>query len=156
MQQLLGRSAMSVDDALFCELFLQRLPSSVRRILASSSETVNVQSLAEIADKILEATPAHVAAEGDISQLRSYVGTFRVYDLVPHIEKRKMLNDPALIRQISVGITKSSVLKPTNVNHHVPTRETVPPVTGGDQCSRQIPKSLAFHQSTIIEASFFD
>ncbi|KFD66930.1 hypothetical protein M514_20796 [Trichuris suis] len=58
MQQLLGSSARSVDDALFHGLFLQCLPSSVRMILASSSETVNVQSLAEIADKILEATPA--------------------------------------------------------------------------------------------------
>ncbi|KFD45992.1 hypothetical protein M513_13148 [Trichuris suis] len=56
MQQLLGSSARSVDDVLFRELFLQRLPSSVRMILAPPSETVNVQTLAEITDKILEAT----------------------------------------------------------------------------------------------------
>ncbi|KFD47663.1 hypothetical protein M513_11454 [Trichuris suis] len=56
MQQLLGSSARSVDDVLFRELFLQRLQSSVRMILASPRETVNVQTLAEITDKILEAT----------------------------------------------------------------------------------------------------
>ncbi|KFD50247.1 hypothetical protein M513_08875 [Trichuris suis] len=77
MQQLLGSSARSVDDALFHGLFLQCLPSSVRMILASSSETVNVQSLAEIADKILEATPA--GCEGEVSEVRQEIAKLRTH-----------------------------------------------------------------------------
>uniref|UniRef100_A0A5S6QJ04 DUF7041 domain-containing protein n=1 Tax=Trichuris muris TaxID=70415 RepID=A0A5S6QJ04_TRIMR len=62
MQQLLGNKTWSVDDALFRELLLQRLPSSVRMILASSIETMSVQTLAEIADRILEVTPTTVSS----------------------------------------------------------------------------------------------
>ncbi|KFD50073.1 hypothetical protein M513_09033 [Trichuris suis] len=78
MQQLLGNKIRSVDDALFRELFLQRLPSSVRMILASSTETMSVQTLAEIADRILEATPTTVStvstvADDDFRHLRQEV-----------------------------------------------------------------------------------
>ncbi|KFD51246.1 hypothetical protein M513_07846 [Trichuris suis] len=78
MQQLLGSKIRSVDDALFRELFLQRLPCSVRMILASSTETMNVQTLAEIADRILEATPTTVltvntVADDDFRHLRQEV-----------------------------------------------------------------------------------
>lgn len=57
MQQLLGERA-GVDGAFLKELFLQRLPTNVRMVLASTSATTSLEELAELADKVAEvATP---------------------------------------------------------------------------------------------------
>ena len=52
MQQLLGSSTL--DDNILKQLFLQRLPTNVQLILASSRDAMNIQSLADLADKIVE------------------------------------------------------------------------------------------------------
>ncbi|XP_063951644.1 uncharacterized protein LOC135153207 [Lytechinus pictus] len=58
MKQLLGDSTL--EDSILKQLFLQRLPNNVRIILASSSDAVPIEQLAELADKILEvAVPSH-------------------------------------------------------------------------------------------------
>lgn len=45
------------------QLFLQRLPNNVRIILASSSDSVSIEELAELADRILEiSSPLSVSA----------------------------------------------------------------------------------------------
>lgn len=54
MQQLLGDKAGTVDSSFIRELFLQRLPSNVRMVLASTPDTANLEELAELADKIAE------------------------------------------------------------------------------------------------------
>ena len=82
MQQLLGGTAPGLPDSSFIrELFLQRLPSSVRMVLASTRRDTSVEELAQIADKITEVatpsisaattTPPQLAAE--MEQLRSEV-----------------------------------------------------------------------------------
>ena len=82
MQQLLGGTAPGLPDSSFIrELFLQRLPSSVRMVLASTRRDTSVEELAQIADKIMEVatpsisavttTPPQLAAE--MEQLRSEV-----------------------------------------------------------------------------------
>ena len=48
MQQLLGDSGPPPDSAFVRQLFLQRLPSSVRMVLASSSSTLSLPQLAEL------------------------------------------------------------------------------------------------------------
>lgn len=55
MQQLLGDRQL--EPSILKQLFIQRLPTNVQLILASSSDTVNIDGLAAIADKIMEATP---------------------------------------------------------------------------------------------------
>ena len=65
MQQLSGDVKM--DDKMLRQLFLQRMPTNVQAILASSSDSVKIEELASLADKILEVTPtlshvSHVAA----------------------------------------------------------------------------------------------
>lgn len=55
MQQLLDSHTM--DDGLFRELFIQRLPEKARLILASSSETLPLEALATMADRILAVAP---------------------------------------------------------------------------------------------------
>lgn len=70
------------DDALLRELFLQRLPNSVRMVLASSGTGIPLDNLAEMADRIMEvSTPAIAAvhappmspASNDLNSLRAEV-----------------------------------------------------------------------------------
>lgn len=62
MQQLLGDRASATDGAVLRELFLQRLPSNVRMVLASCSATTSLEELAELADKIAEVASPTIAA----------------------------------------------------------------------------------------------
>ena len=60
MQQLLGDRADTTEMAFLRQLFLQRLPSNIRMVLASTHDDVNLDTLAELADKIVEsAAPDH-------------------------------------------------------------------------------------------------
>ena len=59
IQQLLGDKANNTDGAFMRELFLQRLPSNVRMVLASTPDTGNLDNLTQLANKIMEvATPS--------------------------------------------------------------------------------------------------
>ena len=61
MEQLLGDK--KPDQTFLRELFLQRLPSNVRMVLASTGESTKLQDLAQLADNIMEvATSPSVAA----------------------------------------------------------------------------------------------
>ena len=74
------------DGSFLRELFLQRLPSNVRMVLASTDKTLTLDKLAELADKVMEvATPtptvAAIKAPPDqISYLREEVA--RLTELV--------------------------------------------------------------------------
>ena len=57
MQQLLGESQL--EPSIMKQLFLQRLPTNAQLILASSKDTLDTESLAKLADKILEVAPPH-------------------------------------------------------------------------------------------------
>ena len=76
MQQLLGDKATNTDAAFMRELFLQRLPSNVRMVLASTPDTGNIEDLAQLADKVMEvAVPsvASVTTSTELQQLRQEV-----------------------------------------------------------------------------------
>ena len=80
MQQLLGEKATNTDAAFMRELFLQRLPSNVRMVLASTPDTGNLEDLAQFADKVVEvAVPsvANVNASTDLQQLRQEVAALK-------------------------------------------------------------------------------
>ena len=62
MQQLLGDRASTTDSTFLRELFLQRLPSNVRMVLASAKTTATLEELAELADKVVEVATPTVAA----------------------------------------------------------------------------------------------
>ncbi|XP_064470016.1 uncharacterized protein LOC135384759 [Ornithodoros turicata] len=61
MQQLLGDRASALDDSILRELFLQRLPNTVRMILTTST-AVSLEALAEMADKIMDIAPPTISA----------------------------------------------------------------------------------------------
>jgi hypothetical protein len=82
MQQLIGDEITTTDDSFLRELFLQKLPASVRMVLASTVND-NLQELAELAAKVTEVAPpisgvasAHPSTS-EITQLRSEVGELR-------------------------------------------------------------------------------
>jgi len=60
MHQLLGDRA-GLDETFLRELFLQRLPSDVRMVLAVSPNNVPLESLAELADRVTEVSTQRVA-----------------------------------------------------------------------------------------------
>ena len=91
MQQLLGEKAGTVDGSFLRELFLQRLPTNVRMVLASSVEQVDIEGLAALADCIVEVAPDRAICSteqppdvlSELSQQRSEVA-----------ELRRMLHSP--------------------------------------------------------------
>ena len=59
MQQLMGGKAVTDDQSFVRQLFLQRLPPNVRMVLASTKDDEDLESLASLADKVMEvASPA--------------------------------------------------------------------------------------------------
>ena len=62
MRQLLRDGATAAEGPLLRELFLQRLPSNVRMVLASSIEDKSLEEIAESADKIIDVAPPNVSA----------------------------------------------------------------------------------------------
>nr|VZI15888.1 unnamed protein product [Spirometra erinaceieuropaei] len=48
------RGELHIDDKMFKEMFLERLPVDVQTILASASEDLSVSRLAKMAERILE------------------------------------------------------------------------------------------------------
>ena len=77
MQQLLGDKA--IDKAFMRELFLQRLPSNIRMVLASAhDETTDLEKLAQLADKVVEvATPAASISSVSASQVAAELERLR-------------------------------------------------------------------------------
>lgn len=78
MQQLLGDRPGITDGAFLRELFLQRLPSNVRMVLASTPD-VSLEKVAELADKVMEVATPSVSAVAtnalttEVEQLRTEV-----------------------------------------------------------------------------------
>ena len=61
MRQLLGERVL--EDSILRQLFVQRMPTNVQQILASSSETLSITQVAELADRIIAvAAPGFVTA----------------------------------------------------------------------------------------------
>ena len=67
--------AATMDTTLLRELFLQRLPSNVRMVLTPSAAALSLEQLAQLADRIVEAspTPATISAADTHSQLTTQV-----------------------------------------------------------------------------------
>lgn len=66
MQQLLGTTTTDVDSRLLRELFLQRLPTNVRMVLASAADK-QLSQLAELADLVTAvASPSIAAVQTDM------------------------------------------------------------------------------------------
>ena len=82
------------DNVVLRELFIQRLPSNVRMVLAPSGSSVSLDNLAEMADRIMEVTTPTVAAmhspptpPSEVEVLRSHIR-----DLQEQVKSLSMVN----------------------------------------------------------------
>ena len=91
IQQLLGSMATTMDATLLRELFLQCLPVNIRMVLTSSAEALNLDQLAQLADRIVETspTPTIAATTDTTSQLATQVAdiTKRLDQLTSQMSK---------------------------------------------------------------------
>ena len=71
MQQLLGDKTATFDKTFFRELLLQRLPPTVRMVLASTPDSTSLDELVQLADKVVEAIAPSVAAVNPPDDLSS-------------------------------------------------------------------------------------
>nr|XP_054752872.1 uncharacterized protein LOC129258662 [Lytechinus pictus] len=95
MQQLMGTSTM--EDSIFRQLFLQRLPTNVQVILAASSDGVSLVDLASLADKIVE-----VAGPTSISNIQSKLAPSQPPPLPMHETKVDQLS--AQVAQLTMQV----------------------------------------------------
>ena len=82
MQQLLGDKAEAMDPSLLRGLFLQRLPSNVRMILASTAKEASLTDLAEMADRVMEVISPSIATVAtpqttEVKDLKAEVASLR-------------------------------------------------------------------------------
>ena len=97
LRQLLSDNPL--EDGLLRHLFLQRLPTNVKLILASTPDTVSIDDLASLADKILDvAPPQHSlaaistlpesSARKEIDDLRLHLNnlTTQLTNVVSHLQ----------------------------------------------------------------------
>ena len=100
MQQLLGEKPSTTDGSFLWELFLQRLPSNVRMVLASTADTTSLDELASLSDKIMEvATPTSSVSVVSQSQLTSEMEQLRtqisdLHKLVQQLSISQRRNPP--------------------------------------------------------------
>lgn len=100
MEQLLGSDHL--EETIFKQLFLQRLPHHVQTILASSRDDMKVTQLADLADRIIEVgststvsavttSSSSTSNSSDLSQLRQQVDklTFQVQSLTTQLQRER-------------------------------------------------------------------
>ncbi len=115
MQQLLGDRPAMADESFLRELFLQRLPPSVRMVLASTPDSTGLDKLAELADKVIAvATPPGTIA----SVASSPTITAEVEHLQAEVSRheklvKKLAHSPSLPASRSVSRGHSSRRSPT-------------------------------------------
>ena len=106
MKQLLVENKL--EERILRQLFLQRLPQNVQLILASSSDAVDLEQLAVIADKILEVAIPHsvsavrtgaVAAVAAPPTLAPLSHDSRLDDLQSQVSQLTMLVQSLLTRE---------------------------------------------------------
>ncbi|XP_041480160.1 uncharacterized protein LOC121427702 [Lytechinus variegatus] len=95
MQLLMGTSTM--EDSIFRQLFLQRLPTNVQVILAASSDGVSLVDLAALSDKIVE-----VAGPTSISNIQSKLAPSQPPPLPAHETKVDQLS--AQVAQLTMQV----------------------------------------------------
>ena len=107
MEQLLGDQESEQSATLLKELFLQRLPSNVRMILASTPGDNTVQDLAALADKIVEVTgPSRPTPINNVSTKEG--------DTQLATELAKLHEEVAYLKKI----VRSSSRSPASRGHH--------------------------------------
>ena len=67
MRQLLGDTHVHVDDSFLQQLFRARLPSNIRVVLTGNNTSLPLETQAELADRMMEASDTSVASISDVA-----------------------------------------------------------------------------------------
>ena len=143
MQQLLGDNlGTSADSTAFLrELFLQRLPANVRMVLASADPEMDLNRLADMADKVMDVATPSISAVSDtrpseIQQLREEVSRLAPPAAPPPLARPAP--PPTTLPptpQHSVSTTRDSEETRASASFRA-AGETLRPSTSGDRCLR--------------------
>lgn len=114
MQQLLGNQPELIggSGAFLRELFLQRLPGNVRVVLAATDESLTIDKLAELADRIVAVATPSVSAVStpqlttEVDQLRAEVG--RLQGVVKSLSSQSQLRRPSRFRRSPSPVRRRS------------------------------------------------
>ena len=104
MQQLLEDKASAVDSSFLRGLFLQRLPTNVRVVLASAPESTTLEDLAQLADEVNE-LPAPMVFSVTTSKLTSELEQLRA-------EVSSLLKDSNRLRPHQTGGVALATARP--------------------------------------------
>ena len=111
MKQLLGENKL--EERILRQLFLQRLPQNVQLILASSSDAVDLEQLALIADKILEVAVPLSASTASVGAVTAPA------TMTPHSNYDSRLDElQAQVSQLT-SLVKSLVTSESHSGHRV-------------------------------------
>ena len=114
MQQLLGDRPGLADGTFLRELFLQRLPSNVRMVLASSPDTVTLDQLAEMADRISEVAAPPVSTV-TVSSLTTELEQLRMeMSRLQNLVKSSFPRRPRSLSRSTPGPNRSPSPAPSN------------------------------------------
>ena len=99
MRQLLGDKLGGADANSFLrQLFLQRLPANVQMVLAPADASMELEQLADMADKVMEVATPMVAATSDIHTTAAIADNSEVRQLREEISRLASLVDSLITR----------------------------------------------------------
>ena len=143
LQQLRGQDT---DDPLFRELFLQRLPTSIRVVLASFDDALSLDELAIRAERMTEAdsvvsrsavsevTSSPETSECEVNRLRADIVDLRKRLIRSRPVKYKFAREVKTRHLTFVGTISASVKRLASANPRVHRRETSGPDADGGAC----------------------
>ena len=99
MRQLLGDKLGGADANSFLrQLFLQRLPANVQMVLAPADASMELEQLADMADKVMEVATPTVSAASDIHTVAAIADNSEVRQLREEISRLASLVDSLITR----------------------------------------------------------
>ena len=164
MQQLFGDKAEAMDPSLLRGHFIQRLPSNVRMILASTAKGSNLLELAEMVDSASIATVA-TPQDNELGKLKAKVagGNFQTYRPLGSAEATaeatgELNPDHVLHRNLGyVGTTDVWEILLGNVYPHALSRETIQPAARSDEhCWPYIKLPILYNRPCFIRTKIPD
>ena len=110
MRQLLGEKPPLVGDNLLTHLFVNRLPANIRVVLASSIDSMPLDKIAQLADKMLEASGQSSVHEDNIGPASMSVATQPVPSLASEVNvlRQEVSNLNSVLQKLQVDGLQSA------------------------------------------------
>ena len=154
MQQLLGDRPGLTDTSFLQELFLQRLPSNVRMVLASTPDTTPLEKLAEMADKVIEVAAPSIASVQSSASLSASSASTSARSATPVATPATLSTEIEQLRQeirLQASVTQLARSRSSSRSNTRPSRRPqTPPAPTSDSTDSSNDSSTAlcwYHRS---------